>query len=210
MKKLIPLLLAVFAFAACEKDPDMDKLDNDYLVYTNYDKKADFKMFTSYYIPDSVMIISDKAEPEYWKGAAASGIIEAYKADLNSRGYVYTADKDAADLGVQVSYILNTYYFTSYGQSEWWWGYPGYWGWDYWGNWGGWYYPYAVNYSISSNSFLTEILNLKAPEGDKQKLPILWTSYLSGPVDYAGNVNQAMVVKAINQSFAQSLYLTNK
>ena len=32
MKRLIPILLAVFAFAACEKDPDMDKLDNDYLV----------------------------------------------------------------------------------------------------------------------------------------------------------------------------------
>ena len=43
MKRLIPILLAVFAFAACEKDPDMDKLDNDYLVYTNYDKKANFK-----------------------------------------------------------------------------------------------------------------------------------------------------------------------
>lgn len=43
MKRLIPILLAVFAFAACEKDPDMDKLDNDYLVYTNYDKKADYK-----------------------------------------------------------------------------------------------------------------------------------------------------------------------
>ena len=40
MKRLIPILLAVFAFAACEKDPDMDKLDNDYLVYTNYDKKG--------------------------------------------------------------------------------------------------------------------------------------------------------------------------
>ena len=46
MKRLIPILLAVFAFAACEKDPDMDKLDNDYLVYTNYDKKADFKQFS--------------------------------------------------------------------------------------------------------------------------------------------------------------------
>lgn len=45
MKKFIPLLLAVFAvtLASCEKDPDMDKLDNNYLVYTNYDKKADFK-----------------------------------------------------------------------------------------------------------------------------------------------------------------------
>lgn len=37
MKKFIPLLLAVFAvtLASCEKDPDMDKLDNNYLVYTN-------------------------------------------------------------------------------------------------------------------------------------------------------------------------------
>ena len=57
MKRLIPILLAVFAFAASEKDPDMDKLDNDYLVYTNYDKKADFKQFSTYYIPDSVLVI---------------------------------------------------------------------------------------------------------------------------------------------------------
>ena len=42
MKKLIPILLAVFALASCEKDPDMGKLDDNYLVYTNYDKKADF------------------------------------------------------------------------------------------------------------------------------------------------------------------------
>ena len=31
MKKLIPILLAVFALVSCEKDPDMDKLDNEYL-----------------------------------------------------------------------------------------------------------------------------------------------------------------------------------
>ena len=60
MKRLIPILLAVFAFAACEKDPDMDKLDNDYLVYTNYDKKANFKEFTTYYLPDKILVISDK------------------------------------------------------------------------------------------------------------------------------------------------------
>ena len=43
MKKLIPILLAVFALASCEKDPDMGKLDDNYLVYTNYDKQANFK-----------------------------------------------------------------------------------------------------------------------------------------------------------------------
>ena len=51
MKKLIPILLAVFALASCEKDPDMGKLDDNYLVYTNYDKKADFKVPTFYLAP---------------------------------------------------------------------------------------------------------------------------------------------------------------
>lgn len=57
MKKLIPLLLVVLTFAACEKDPDTDKLDNKYLVYTNYDTKADFKAFQTYYMPDSILIM---------------------------------------------------------------------------------------------------------------------------------------------------------
>ena len=37
MKKLIPILLAVFALVSCEKDPDMDKLDNEYLVFTSHE-----------------------------------------------------------------------------------------------------------------------------------------------------------------------------
>lgn len=58
MKKFIPLLLAVFAiaFVSCEKDPDMDKLDSKYLVYTNYDTKADSKLskLTIYRIASSL------------------------------------------------------------------------------------------------------------------------------------------------------------
>ena len=84
MKRLIPILLAVFAFAACEKDPDMDKLDNDYLVYTNYDKKANFKEFTTYYLPDKILVISDKEEPEYLEGEAAQEILAAYKSNMEN------------------------------------------------------------------------------------------------------------------------------
>ena len=52
-----------------------------------------------------------------------------------------------------------------------WWGYPGYWGPNDWGgNWGGgWYYPYAVTYSYSTNSFLTEMVNLKAEHGNNRQ-----------------------------------------
>ena len=67
MKKLIPILLAVFALASCEKDPDMGKLDNNYLVYTNYDKKADFKVPT-FYLADQILVINDSKEPEYLEG----------------------------------------------------------------------------------------------------------------------------------------------
>ena len=105
--------------------------------------------------------------------------------------------------------IKSTYFFTDYGQPEWW-GYPGYWGSGYWGNWGGgWYYPYAINYSYSTNSFISEIVNLNAPEGPKEKIPVLWTSYMTGLV-YSSSMNKAVAVKGVNQAFAQSPYLTNK
>lgn len=210
MKRLIPaLLLAVFAFAACEKDPDMGKMDNQYLVYTNYDKQADFKKFSTYYLPDSILIIGNSAKPEYWKGAEASKILDAYEMNLQARGFMPAPDKESANLGIQVSYVMSTYYFTDYGQSEWWWGYPGYWGSGYWGNWGGWYYPYAVNYSYSTNSFITEMVDLTAEEGTSKKLPVVWTSYMSG-LAYSSSVNETLAVNGVNQAFKQSPYLTNK
>lgn len=110
MKKFIPLLLAVFAvtLASCEKDPDMDKLDNNYLVYTNYDKKADFKTFETYYLPDSILVIGDKENAEYWKDENAQEILSAYVANMNSRGYIRVDDREEADLGLQVSYVITS------------------------------------------------------------------------------------------------------
>ena len=132
MKKLIPLLLAVFAFTACEKDADTDKLDNKFVVYTNYDKSADFKQFSTYYVPDSILIIGDKDKQEYWKDANAQRIIDTYVFNMDNRGYTRVTERDEADLGLQISYVKNTYVFTDYGYPEWWWGYPGYWDVPYW------------------------------------------------------------------------------
>ena len=77
MKKLIPILLAVFALASCEKDPDMGKLDDNYLVYTNYDKQANFKDFSTFYLADKILVISDSKEPEYLEGEGAEQILAA-------------------------------------------------------------------------------------------------------------------------------------
>lgn len=211
MKKLVPILLAVFAFAACEKDPDMSKLDNEYLVFTNYDKQADFTSFNTYFLPDSVMVIGDKEKPEYWTGENAEKIVNAFVDNMKSRGYTRVDDKEMADLGLQVSYIASTYYFTGYtggyDNPYWWWGYPGYWNSYYWGNWGYWYYPYPVTYSYSTGSLLTDMVNLKAPEGKDAKLPIIWNTYISGLLTSSNKVNMTYTVSGINQAFAQSPYI---
>ena len=56
MKKIFPFFLLVLLLASCQKDPDMSKLDNDFLVFTNHDKDAKFESFTTFYIPDSVLV----------------------------------------------------------------------------------------------------------------------------------------------------------
>lgn len=208
MKRIIPLLAMVWMVTACEKEADSGKMDEKYLVYTNYDQKADFKSFNSYYLPDSILLIGNKQTAEYWKDSQAATILQAYESNMAQRGYIRVNNREEADLGLQVSYIESTYYFTDYGQPQWWWNFPGYWDAPYWGNWGNWYYPYAVTYSYSTGSFLTELLNLEAPQGASAQLPVLWTSYMSGMLSGSSEVNARLAVEGVNQAFAQSTYLS--
>ena len=206
-KELSILFMAAFTLASCEKEADTDKLDNKFVVYTNYDKSANFASFNTYYLPDSILIIGDKKEAEYWNDENAQKIISTYAANMNSRGYTRIDNREEADLGLQVSYVRSTYFVTNYGQPVWWWGYPGYWDVPYWGNWGDWYYPYAVTYSYSTGSFVTELLNLDAPQGQTAQLPILWTAYMSGLLSGSTSVNVDLSIQAVNQAFTQSTYL---
>ena len=50
MKKLIPILFVVAAITACQKDASLSKLDDDYVVFTDYDKSASFGDYLTYYI----------------------------------------------------------------------------------------------------------------------------------------------------------------
>lgn len=206
-KEFLVLLMAPLAFASCEKDADTDKLDNNFVVYTNYDKNANFSSFNTYYLPDSILIIGDKKEAEYWNDENAQLIINTYATNMANRGYLRTDNKEEADLGLQVSYVKSTYFVTNYGEPQWWWGYPGYWGVPYWGDWGDWYYPYAITYSYSTGSFVTELLNLDAPQGQNAQLPVLWTAYMSGVLSGSTSVNVELAIEAVDQAFTQSDYL---
>ncbi len=135
MKKLIYVLIAVFALTSCREDPDLGDLSSDFLVFTNYDGKADFNRFTRYYMPDSVMVIGDTKDPESWTGSKAADILKAYEDNMQACGYVRTDDKSEADVGLQISYVQSVAYFVDYRNPYWWNEYPGYWLPGYWGDW---------------------------------------------------------------------------
>ena len=105
MKKIIPFFLLILLLASCQKDPDMSKLDNDFVVYTNHDSKTDFKSFTTFYVPDSVLVIGSSEKPQYWTASEADNIISTVIGNMESRGYTRTMDKEDADLGLQVSFV---------------------------------------------------------------------------------------------------------
>lgn len=68
MKKLLfPLFMLAMIVTSCEKDPDMNKLDSDYSVYTDYDNSVHFNEFSTYYLPDSILVPDNSLKANYWK-----------------------------------------------------------------------------------------------------------------------------------------------
>lgn len=209
MKKTLSMLALIGLLASCEKYPDMSKLDNDFIVLTNYDKAVDFGAFTSYYLPDSVLVIGKDKKASTLAVGDNEAIIQAFQKNMDNRGYTRTTDKEDADVGLQISYIEDVSYFHDYDNSYWWWGYPGYWEPGYWGHWGGWYYPYPVYYSYTIGSLLTEMVILKAPDtqATEENLPIGWTAYMTGLLYNSNKLNTKLAVRSVDQAFEQSLYL---
>ena len=64
----------------------------------------------------SILVIGNSKDAEYWKDESAQEILSAYAANMNNRGYVSIYNREDADLGLQVSYVKSTYYFTDYGR----------------------------------------------------------------------------------------------
>ena len=205
MKKLIPILFVVAAITACQKEPSLSKLDDDYVVFTDYDKSASFVDYLTYYMPDSVLLITDSEKATYWTNDEANYILETFAENMAARGFMLVDTKEEADLGLQVSYIEDVHYFVNYPSPNWWWGYPGYWDPFYWGYGGYWGYSFPVYYSYDTNSLLTEIIDLTASDkSEDAEVPVLWNSFITGVSTGYAAFDIRRTVTGINQSFEQS------
>lgn len=207
MKKILFLACMAVVMAACEKDPDMEKLDTNLVVYTDHDNNVSFDGYKTYFLPDSILEAGGY-KASYWKDENAKAIIDAVALQMDSRGYTRVTDpekKDEVDVGVQLSYVAQTNHVISYTPYGGWWDY-GFWGpW-----WGGWYYPYPVTYSYDTQTMLLEMVDLTkkdTSETKKQDIPVVWYVSMSGFMYGNGRVNQQLLLDAVDQAFDQSPYI---
>lgn len=210
MKKNVPFvaLLFLLGIAACEKEPDLERMDGNYFVGTGYEPEADFGGASTFFVPDSILVIGEKNEPDYLSDAQAKIIIDTYTSCMEKRGYTHTSDKAAADLGIQLTYIGNTSHFTTWlDMPVWWWGYTGYWSPFYWGNWGHWYYSFPIQYNCATGKLLMEMIDLRTPKGEGQPLPVIWNNYINGWLTRYEQVDTDLILQGIRQAFRQSEYV---
>ncbi|MBP3353662.1 MAG: DUF4136 domain-containing protein [Bacteroidales bacterium] len=206
MKRLTTLLMmvAVIALAtvSCQKDPDFDELTSEFVTYTDYDKSVDFSSFSTFYISNTIKVLSSKVGD--WEDENAQKIISAYANNMKDRGYIQLdeAEKANADLGIQLSYVENTYYFTNYYSPYYW--YDWWWGDYYWPTWGPVYPSYAVTYSYDIGSLLGEMIWI---DRTNEKLKQIWSLCVGGTMSGSTRYDVQNAIKGINQAFKQSPYI---
>ncbi|MBE6242617.1 MAG: DUF4136 domain-containing protein [Bacteroidales bacterium] len=209
MKKILLISAAVMLLAACHKEPYPQDGDNQYLVYTSPGKDVNFTQFQTFDIADSLLVIGQSDKPMYSQSNNALALIQAFRTNMEKRGFIYTPSDPDADLGIQLTYVIKTERYVQYYDDPYWWlDYPGYWPSGYWGNWTGFYYPRPVTYTYTTNALLTDIVNLTGEEEAGKPLEILWTSYIGGPAGASLQGDIKRMEAAIDQAFVQSAYLT--
>ncbi len=220
MKRIIFMAFILGCVTACHKEPSLSQYDGEFMVYTAHSPEiSDFSVYKTFTVADSLLYM-DGNKGTMNRNSWDQNVLKQYISSMESLGYTYVdtgkldsdqtqdAPEGDADLGIQVSYVVTTDYFTTHVPYDpyWWYGYPGYWNPGYWGNWGSWYYSYPVTYSYSTQSLLTEMVDLTAEQGDDKQLPVVWNSYIEGNIGNSRN-DMARFSRGIAQSFAQSEYL---
>ncbi len=200
----ITLVLALFALLVSSCYPGgaeyYDELD---LVYTAYDKDANFSAQKTYSRPDSVVIISsaegNNGKRDFINQSTANLILGQLDANMAAYGYTKVAKNQNPNVDVLVSAAQNTSIYYYY--SGWYYGWYGYYG--------GWYYPgyYPPTYStVTTGGLLMQMVSPKDSTIDG-RVPVLWLAALNGMLEGSTSSANSRIRKGIDQAFTQSSYL---
>ena len=181
-----------------------DKIDyvEEYdMAGTMFDEEADFSLYTTFHVVDTVMHMTDDGEDDpNLSRENDQFILDLVNQNMIDLGFTQMVNPDStnpADVELLVQAVTTDFY-TYY--SNWWyyWGY--YPGWGYPG-WGGYYpgYPWYPGYiEMVDNALLNS----------EDRPSILWMGLVDGLLSYSSAASsRPRLDKQINQVFEQSPYL---
>jgi hypothetical protein len=208
MKRILlqAVLLLTFFEYGCLKSPDYDQLSSNFVVATNTDSSAVFSNYKTYFISDSVTIISGTGGDTILNDANTKKLVDAVKENMKARGYTFVSKAAVPDLGLMMGIAKNTYVGVVY--SGWWDAYAGWWDPWYWGWYYPYYYPWATYYSITTGTLVITMADLKHAQAN-HTLQILWDAVAGGAIGDNLSTNVQRGVDAINQAFTQSPRVTH-
>ncbi|WP_353717876.1 DUF4136 domain-containing protein [Dyadobacter sp. 676] len=194
------LLIIGLGLMSCSKDPISDLSNEESLVYiTNHDKSANFSQYKTFSIVDSVLIVKNDR--------AGTSLDDIDKAMLNriitnmkALGYTYVSRKDNPDVGINVSWITNTYLNVYQPLSSYYGGY--------WGGFGYGYPSYYSYYETSESSWMISMLDFKHPQTTPsgKTFNVIWDAQIRG----SAIGDQNLIDKMADSIFGQSEYLKIK
>jgi len=197
-KASLLILAAAFGIMSCSKDPISDLSTEETLVYvTNHDKAANYTQYKTFSIVDSVLVVEN--------GQAGTALTELDRdvlvrimTNMEKLGYKYVRPQDKPDVGINASWISNTYLnVVSQPLSNY---YGGYWG----GGGFGYGYPnYYQYYQTNENYWLISMLDFKNPNTVDKTFNVVWDAQIRG----AGINDRQFVDTMVDSIFGQSSYL---
>jgi len=195
----IPLLLyAVLISQGCDSGYTLSSSETD-VVVTNYDKSFDFSAQTTFSLPEQVQLISAEGEEEEELDPELNDLIlEETEEQMIDRGYIREMDPDTNPPDLEITlFATSTDVYGTTGGYCWY-----YYGYCYW------YYPPYTYYLYSTGTIFTHMSDPDAPDNEDGGRPPVWTAGLNGILnDSVGDV-MTRLTNSIDQSFAQSPYLT--
>jgi hypothetical protein len=232
-KLLMLFAVASVALTSCYKNDTVYTEDYD-LVLTYYDTDFDYSVNKTFYIRDSVGLISDYIEQGddqwdrfYRPGGASPQIRNEVIRQMKNYGYTQILDS-LGDADVAVNMVASLFRTEGVAYYPGYWGYyPGYW-WGYYPGWdpyypgypwygGGTYYEYTtanLMIEIADGDSLRALIkyvesNPGADPADPQapKMKYLWQAFVNGILTENGEYDMDRVLRGIDQAFEQSTYL---
>ncbi len=193
----------ILLLASCYKHPNDDALTSDFDTYfTQYNPETDFGSFTTFFLNDSIAVVTNDEDITPEKVNAPSFKDPVYQKIIDNmvaNGYQQVTDSNEADL-----VILPIIFYTDQSGVVY---YPGYWGGYYPGYWWGWGYYYSFipqYYSFQFGAFIMDIIDAKNADFGNRRAEWIWNGSVSGlPRNYDFQ-NNDLITNGIDRLFEMS------